>query len=150
IDGARAQSLLLQSHRIIIGVVVVCLRSPVSRLHAISNRRSQIITESWHEPLRFWGDPRYRRRNWLAENPEHVGSGGDFLCGRCERRFLVLNVPPLGAFRRLAPAAARALRVAKWQSHLEGEIRAQKIWKVGTVGLNYERLLIFMQTQMIE
>src|SRR5262249_9483999 len=108
------------------------------------------ITEAWHERARSWDGPRYRRRDWLAENPEHAGSGGDLLYGRRERRFLVLNVPPLGAFRRLTPAAARAFRVAKRQTHLEGEICAQKIGKVSTIWLEDERFFVFIQTQVIE
>ena len=57
---------------------------------------------------------------------------------------------PLEAFRRLAAAAARALRVAKWQTHLEREIGAQEIRQVGAVGANDEPHLIFAQTQMVE
>src|SRR5713101_6421050 len=45
------------------------------------------------------------------------------------RQLEILNVPPLVALRRLAAAAARALRVPERQPHLECEIPAQSpIW----------------------
>ena len=52
--------------------------------------------------------------------------------------------------RRLAAAAARALRVAERQPHLEREIRAQEIRKVGAVGAKDDLHLVFAETQMVE
>ena len=49
-------------------------------------------------------------------------------------RALVLDAPPLVASWRPAAAAARALRVAERQPHLEREIRPQEVRKVGAVG----------------
>ncbi len=62
----------------------------------------------------------------------------------------ILNVPPRVASRRLAGAAARALRVPERQPHLEGEIRAQEVWKVGAVGPDDQPHLVFAETQMVE
>jgi uncharacterized protein (UPF0261 family) len=47
-------------------------------------------------------------------------------------------------------AAARAFRVAVRQAHLEGEIGAQKVRQVGTVGANDHVDFVFAQTQVIE
>ena len=62
----------------------------------------------------------------------------------------ILNAEPLVALRRLAATAARALRVPERQPHLEREIRAQKVRKVGTVRANNEPNLVFAETQLIE
>ena len=62
----------------------------------------------------------------------------------------MLDVPPVVAPRRLAAAAARALRVPERQPHLECEIRAQEVRKVGAVGANDEPHLVFAETQMVE
>ena len=62
----------------------------------------------------------------------------------------ILNVPPLGTPWRLAAVAARALRVAERQPHLEREIRAQKVGEVGAVGTNDHPHLVFAQTQIVE
>ena len=62
----------------------------------------------------------------------------------------ILNAEPLGAVRRLAAAAARALRITERQPHLEREIRAQEIRKVGAVGAKDDLHLVFAETQMVE
>ncbi len=128
----------------------VVRRSPVSGLHAVGDGPPQIKSEPRHEPLRSLRNPRRGRRNWLVEHPEQAAAGRGSLFGRGGRRFLFLDVPPLGTFRRVAAAAARALRVAERQPHLEREIGAQEVGKVGAVGANDEPLLVFAQTQMVE
>src|SRR4029079_4735097 len=62
----------------------------------------------------------------------------------------MLNTEPLIALRRLAAAAARALRISERQTHLECEIRTQKVRKVGAVGTISEPYLVSATTQMIE
>src|SRR5215472_17913062 len=77
-------------------------------------------------------------------------SGGFLFGRRRRRRFKILNVPPRKAFRRLATTAARAFRIPERQSHLEREIRAQKVRKISAVGMKDESHLVFAQTQMVE
>src|SRR6185437_2193212 len=74
-----------------------------------------------------------------------------FLAGwRGVRAFEILDTEPLVAFRRLAAAAARTFRVAERQTHLEGEIGAQEIRKIGAVGAIDEAHLVLAEAQMIE
>ena len=95
--------------------------------------------------------PDARRRGDRLAKHLHWATGRDYLFGRRgETRLLILNVPPRGALRRLAAAAARALRVAERQPHLEREIRAQEVRKVGAVGANEEPHLVFAETQVVE
>src|SRR5262249_62162980 len=64
----------------------------------------------------------WRRR---VEHFHDAGGGRDPLLGRGfgrGRRLEILNVPPPMAFRALAAAAARTLRVSERQPHLEREI----------------------------
>ena len=70
--------------------------------------------------------------------------------GRRWARLEILDVPPREAPRRLAAAAARALRVAERQPHLEREIGAQEVRKVGAVGANDHLHRVFVETQMVE
>src|SRR2546430_17637670 len=70
--------------------------------------------------------------------------------GRRRRRFLLFDVPPLGAPRSLAAAAARALRISEWQPHLEREIRAHEVWEVGAVGAKDHLHRVFAEIQMVE
>jgi len=57
---------------------------------------------------------------------------------------------PRVAFRRVAAAAARAIRVAERQPHLEGKICAQKVRKLGAVGAKDESHLVFAEAQIVE
>src|SRR5262249_46495735 len=66
------------------------------------------------------------------------------------RRLEILNVPPPVAFRPLAAATARALRVAERQPHLEREIGAQEVGKISAVGANDHAHRVFAQTQVVE
>ena len=138
-------------------------------MDAVGNGLAQICAERRREPhllgrrqaqhpgrgrLRLCRNRDRRLRDRAAK---HVQQGterrGDLFRrgGRRGARLLeVLNVPPLVALRPLAGAAARALRVAERQPHLEREIGAQEIWEVGAVGANDEPHLVFAQTQMVE
>ena len=88
-----------------------------------------------------------RREPWprLLHRKHRRHGGGNEL-----RRLGILNAEPLEALRRLAAAAARALRVPERQPHLEREIRAQKVRKVGAVRAKDEPHLVFAESQMIE
>ena len=90
----------------------------------------------------------------LAEHPRtpvRRGRRRDFVRAAAgARRPRILNAQPLRALRRLAAAAARAFRVPERQPHLEGEVRAQEIRKVGAVGAKDDLHLVFAETQMVE
>ena len=63
-----------------------------------------------------------------------VRRGGLLRRRRRARHLGMLNVEPLVAFRRRAAGAARAIRIAERQPHLEGEIGAQEVDEIGAVG----------------
>ena len=79
-----------------------------------------------------------------------VAGRGILLRGRRRRRFLVLDVPPLWAFRRLTAVTARAFRIAERQPHLEGEIGAKEIRDVGAVGLQDEAFVVLAKIEIVE
>ena len=95
------------------------------------------------------GQPGRRTGDRLAESSEEAAVGCGLLPGSVDGLFL-LDVPPLRAPRRLAATAARALRVAERQPHLEREVGAQEVGKVGAVGLDDELLLVLAEAQMVE
>ena len=68
---------------------------------------------------------------------------------RDRARLFVLDIPPDRASRSFAAAAARAFRVAVGQAHLECEIGAQEIRKVGAIGTDEQIDLVFLQAEMI-
>ncbi len=78
-----------------------------------------------------------RRLGWRRSSGCGRRGIGVHLLGRRRRtRHLgVLDIEPLIAFRRLAAHAARAVRIAERQSHLESEIGTQEIDEVGAIGL---------------
>jgi hypothetical protein len=77
-----------------------------------------------------------------------VGDGPQIIAERRGTSSLgVLNAEPLVAIRRPAAPAARALRVSERQPHLEREICAQKIRKVGAVGAHDEPHLAFAEAK---
>src|SRR6202034_1912164 len=65
-------------------------------------------------------------------------------------RLMHLSADPAEAFWRVAAAAARALRIAERQPHLEREIGAQEIRQIGTVWPQHDAHLVFAETQIIE
>src|SRR5262249_56246219 len=74
-----------------------------------------------------------------AKHLRDAGGGRDLLLRwrfRRGRRLEILNVPPPVAFRPLAAATARALRVAERQPHLERKIGAPEVGEDGAVGTN--------------
>ena len=66
------------------------------------------------------------------------------------RRVGIWNAEPLRALRRRAAAAARALRVAERQPHLEGEIGAQEVGRSAQSGRMTMPHLVFAEAQMVE
>ena len=54
VNGARAQRLLLQGYRVVVGVVIVRRRSSVPRLNRIGEGGAYIVPKPRHEPLRSW------------------------------------------------------------------------------------------------
>ena len=125
-------------------------------MDAVGDGPAQIVAERRREPqllgaarLSVWRAAAARigpaaARPAAEQSSRRTERRGDLLRREAEARgSSVLNVPPLVALRRLAAAAARALRIAERQPHLEGEIGAQEIWKVGAVGANDEPHLVF-------
>ena len=66
------------------------------------------------------------------------------------RRPGIGNARPRDAPRRMAAAAARAVRIAERQSHLEGEIGAQEIDEIGAIGSQHHRHFVFAGAEIIE
>src|SRR6185369_3322761 len=113
-------------------------------MHAVGDGGAHVEPEPRYQVLGpLWA---LWHRHWLVEEE---AARGDLLLG-CGRRLLLHDVPPLRAPGRAAAAAARALRVAERQAHLEGEVGAQEIGEVGAVGLDHELLLVLTQAQMVE
>ena len=158
VDRPGAQRLLFQCHGIIIAIVVAQRRSPASGMNAVGDGRAQILAESRREAQSLqrrksahWRDYRLWRRR--LEHFHDAGGGRDPLLGwGFGRRWWleILDVPPSVAFRPLAAAAARTLRVSERQPHLEREIGAQEVGKIGAVGANHHPHRVFAQTQMVE
>ena len=167
VNGARAQRLLRQRDGVEIGVVVA-RRHAHGRRYGRRRRRPANIrrTSSGASASAAGGAAggvaaarpaaagqtcsstaelarRARRRR---------GDRRDFLFGRRRRaRDLgMLDVEPLVALRRLAAGAARAIRIAERQPHLEGEIGAQEVDEVGAVGAKADRHVVFAETQIVE
>ena len=124
-------------------------------MDAVGDGRAQIMAERRARARRPRRRPGGRACGGLRDRPgwRSMSSGlpDATLCsGGGGTRLLVLDVPPRVALRRLAAAAARALRVPERQPHLEREIRAQEVRKVGAVGTDDEPHLVFAETQMVE
>ena len=136
-------------------------------MDAVGDGLAQILAERRREPHLLgrrqaqqpWRRRRLRRdrdrrlRGRPAEHIQQRTRRGDLFRrgGRREACLLeILDVPPRVALRRLAGAAARALRVSERQSHLEREIGAQEVRKVGAVGANDQPHLVLAQAEMVE
>ena len=172
IHGSRAQRLLGQRHGIKIGVVVARRRPHGSGMDDVADGRANIRRTIAASPSGFGAARRQRalrrgessRRGRLGKHLQQAGDGagggsGSGPARRCVRLFGrrrrtgllgMLNVEPLVALRRRAAAAARAIRIAERQSHLECEIRAQKVDEVGAVGANGPDHVVFAETQIVE
>src|SRR5262249_47014893 len=68
VDCSWTQRFLFESNRIVVAVVIACLRPPVSGLDAIRNGRSHEISETLHKPSRPRRSPRYPEDRWLGKN----------------------------------------------------------------------------------
>ncbi len=66
------------------------------------------------------------------------------------RWLLILDVEPSRARRRLAATATRAFRIAERQSHLEREVGAQEVRKIGAIGPDDHSHLVLAQAEVIE
>ena len=122
IDGAGTQRLLCQWHRIQIGIVAVQRRSCGSGMDTVGDG-PQIATERGRQSRPLWS--RFIRHR-------------------------LLHARPSDAIWRLAVATARASRKAERQSHLECEIGAQEIRKVGAVGAIDQLHLVFAEAEIVE
>jgi len=62
----------------------------------------------------------------------------------------MLDVEPLVALRRFAAEAARAVRIAERQSHLEREISPQEVDEIGAVGTEAGLRIVLAASQIVE
>src|SRR6516165_12581912 len=133
VHGARPERVGGERHGVVIGVVIGRPCPPGPGMDAVGNRSPDVMAERWYQARRparrcaHWIGNRCGPHPWVARrgNRRRGGSG-----------LLLLNVPPGIALRRLAAAAARALRVPERKPHLESEIGAQEIGEVGAVRAN--------------
>src|SRR5262249_47484017 len=105
-----------ERHHVMIGILVARCRPGGSGMDAVGENL-QIMSERWHKPKHGPLHRGYTRRagRGLIEDAKYVGRGGLSLrLGLGSARLIrIENVPPLVAFWRLAPPAARAHRVAE-------------------------------------
>ena len=145
---ARAQRLLCQRHGVEIGVVVARAHgagmddvADVAQIFAKIRRRLRLRRRR----LRRRSCGRLGRRLRAAKQTRAAAESPRWRSGGCRRDILfgrrrrtrdlgMFDVEPLVALRRLAAEAARAIRIAERQPHLEGKIGAQEIDEVGAVG----------------
>ena len=144
VNGAWAQCRFRQGHHVKVGAVIARRHAHGSSLDDVGDRR-QIPGERCCKPQRLWRGwlhrrgwgcrRRSRRSEQLLQGIGLWGrlrGGGNLFGGLLRRRrrardLGMLDIEPLVALRRSAAVAARAVRIAKRQAHLEGEIGAQEI-----------------------